>query len=124
MSTTTAPLTVEEFLALAESSDQRRELIGGEVFSTSYGKRRHELVKSNINRLLLTWLLQNRTGLVLVETGFRFDEQTLAIPDLSFFSRNPGQAGVRDISGRRPMWPAKLFRQNQRRSFRGKSPFT
>ncbi|HYK16495.1 MAG TPA: hypothetical protein VEV37_00680 [Bryobacteraceae bacterium] len=39
MSTTTAPLTVEECLALPESSDQRRELIGGEVFNMSCGKR-------------------------------------------------------------------------------------
>ena len=93
MSTTTAPLTVEEFLALPESSDQRRELIGGEVFSMSFGKRRHELVKSNVCRLLLAWLFQNREGRVLFETGFRFDEQTFVIPDLRFFSKDFGLAG-------------------------------
>lgn len=93
MSTSTAPLTVEEFLALPESSDQRRELIGGEVFSMSFGKRWHELVKANINRLLLAWLLENRMGLVLVETGFRLDQQIFVVPDLSFFSKDPSEVG-------------------------------
>jgi Uma2 family endonuclease len=93
MSTTTAPLTVEEFLALPESSDQRRELIGGELVAMSFGKRRHEMVKSNVCQLLVAWLLQNHAGRVFFETGFRFDDQTFVIPDVSFFAKDPGQPG-------------------------------
>jgi Uma2 family endonuclease len=86
MGTTTTLLTVQEFLALPESDDQRRELIGGEIFSMGHGGWPHECVKSNINRLLLAWLLQNRLGRVLVETGFQIGEPEFLIPDLSYVS--------------------------------------
>lgn len=95
MSTTTTLLTVHEFLALPESSDQRRELIGGEVFSMGYGGRLHELVKGRINRLLLAWLLQGQPGTVLNETEFLLDEHEFLIPDLSYFSKEPGEPGDR-----------------------------
>jgi len=95
MGTTTTLLTVHDFLALPESSDQRRELIGGEVFSMSYGGRLHELIKSRINRLLMAWLLQNRPGTVLVETGFRLDEHEFLIPDVSYVLKDPGEPGDR-----------------------------
>ena len=94
MGTTTTLVTVQEFLALPEIEGQRIELIGGEVVSMPSGGRPHEFVKSNINRLLIAWLLQNRPGRVLIETGFQLDEYNALIPDLSYVSKDPGVPGA------------------------------
>ena len=100
MGTTTTLVTVQEFLALPESEGERRELIGGEIASMGHGGRPHEFVKSNVARLLLAWLLQNRPGRVLLETGFQIDEHNFLIPDLSYVSKDPGEPGEkRQIQG-------------------------
>jgi hypothetical protein len=48
---TTTMLTVQEFPALAESDEQRRELIGGEVVCTGAGHIPHEVVKKNLTKI-------------------------------------------------------------------------
>src|ERR1039458_4933414 len=58
MSTTTAPLTVEEFLRLPDIEDRRVELIDGEVVDMPSGGPAHETAKSNLNEILVAWLLQ------------------------------------------------------------------
>ena len=101
-------MTVQEFLALPESQGERRELIGGEIVSMGQGGRPHEFVKSNVNRLLLAWFLQNRPSRVLIETGFQVDEQNFLIPDLSYVSKNSGERpAISDRFKALPIWPSK-----------------
>jgi len=94
MGTTTTLVTVQEFLQLPEIEGQRMELIGGEVVTMGRGGRSHEFVKSNIAKLLFAWLLQNRPGRVLLETGFQVDNYDSLIPDLSYVSKDPGAPGT------------------------------
>ncbi|HEX6894675.1 MAG TPA: Uma2 family endonuclease [Bryobacteraceae bacterium] len=93
MGTTPTLVTVQEFLALPELEEKRVELIGGEIVEMRHGDRPHEFVKSNINRLLIAWLLLKRPGRVLVETGFRIDKYNFLIPDLSYISKDPPKRG-------------------------------
>lgn len=90
MGATTTLVTVQEFLQMPEPEDQRIELIGGEVVTMGRGGRSHEFVKSNIARALFAWLLQGRTGRILIETTFQLDQQNSPIPDISFVSTDPG----------------------------------
>jgi Uma2 family endonuclease len=83
MSTTTAPLTVEEFLRLPDIEDRRVELIDGEVVDMPSGGPAHETAKSNLNEILVAWLLQHRVGKVFNESGYRLDDHTSLVPDLS-----------------------------------------
>ena len=62
MGATTTLVTVQEFLALPEPEGQRIELIGGEVVSMSFGHIPHEVVKKNLNKILVVWLAQNPIG--------------------------------------------------------------
>jgi len=89
MGTTTTLVTVQEFVALPELEDKRVELVGGEIVDMGQGGRPHEFVKSNITKLLIAWLLQNRPGRVLIETGFRIDKYNFLIPDLSYIAKDP-----------------------------------
>ena len=93
MGTTTALVTVQEFLQLPEPEGQRIELIGGEVISMGRGGRSHEFVKFNIAKVLFAWLLQNRSGKILTETAFQIDEQNSPIPDISYVSNDTEGAG-------------------------------
>ena len=92
MGTTTTLVTVQEFLALPEQEDTRVELVGGEIVDMGQGGQPHEFVKSNINKLLLAWLLQNHPGRVLIESGFRIDKYNFLIPDLSYLQDPPKRA--------------------------------
>jgi Uma2 family endonuclease len=83
MSTTTAPMTVDEFYKLLESAEQRLELIDGEVVEMPSGGPTHERVKANLNRVLARWLDQNGSGLVYNESTYRLDEDISLAPDVS-----------------------------------------
>jgi Uma2 family endonuclease len=82
MSTTAAPMTVEEFLKLPEVEGEKRELIHGEVVTMAYAGFVHERVKSNLIKLLSAWLGQHPFGQVFAETMYRMGDDSLA-PDLS-----------------------------------------
>jgi Uma2 family endonuclease len=82
MSTTTAPMTIEEFLKLPEVEGEKMELIHGEVVSIAYAGFVHERVKSNINKILVVWLDRHPFGQVFLETTYRTEGDALA-PDLS-----------------------------------------
>jgi Uma2 family endonuclease len=75
-------VTVEEFLQMLEPEGQKLELIGGEVVSTGRGKIPHEVVKKNLNKLLVVWLAQNPIAELFPETMYQLDEYTSLIPDL------------------------------------------
>jgi Uma2 family endonuclease len=86
MATTSALLTVDEFLKLPDIEEQRVELIHGEVIEMAGSGLVHELVKANLNRILTVWLDRHAGGLVFVETSYRVDEDDSLIPDLSVLS--------------------------------------
>jgi Uma2 family endonuclease len=97
MGATTTLVTVQEFLQLPEPEGQRIELIGGEVVSMSFGHIPHEVVKKNLNKILVVWLAQNPIAEVFNVTMFQLDEYNSLIPDLSvlFPGRvTPGVTGL------------------------------
>jgi Uma2 family endonuclease len=83
MGATTTMVTVQEFLQMAEPDGERMELIGGEVVTMGYGKAPHEIVKSNLLRILVVWLAQNPVGQLFAETMFQLDDYSSLMPDLS-----------------------------------------
>jgi len=83
MSTTTAPLTVDEFFNLPDIEEQRVELIDGEVVEMPSGGPAHEQVKANLIRILDRRLDRHGAGLVYVESAYRLDDRTVLVPDLS-----------------------------------------
>jgi Uma2 family endonuclease len=85
------PMTVEEFLRLPEVEGQRLELIHGEVVEVPYGKAPHEVVKKNLNKLLVLWLAQNSAAELFVESSYCVDDENVLIPDLSVLF--PGRVG-------------------------------
>jgi len=83
MSTTTAPMTVDEFLKLPQVEGEKMELIHGEVVSMAYAAFVHERVKSNLIKILSAWLSQHEFGQVFAETTYRMDGEDALAPDLS-----------------------------------------
>jgi Uma2 family endonuclease len=89
-------VTVQEFLQLPELEGERTELIGGEVVTKGYGKGRHEIVKSNLLRVLVVWLARNPMGSVFAETMFQLDDHNSLIPDLSVVFSGRVAPGAKD----------------------------
>jgi Uma2 family endonuclease len=83
MSTTVAPMTVDEFLKLPRVEGEKMELIHGEVVSMAYAGFPHERVKSNLNKILVVWLDRHPFGQVFLETTYRMDGEEGLAPDLS-----------------------------------------
>jgi Uma2 family endonuclease len=83
MSTTTAPITAEEFFSLPHIEEQRVELIDGEVVEMPSGGPAHERAKANLNEILVAWLLRHRVGKVFNESAYRLDDHIVQVPDLS-----------------------------------------
>jgi Uma2 family endonuclease len=92
MGTTTTLVTVPEFLAMPEPEGERLELIGGEIVSMSFGHIPHEVVKKNINKILVLWLAQNSPAELFAETMYHVDEHNALMPDLSVLF--PGRIGA------------------------------
>lgn len=82
MSTTTAPMTADEFLLL-DTEERRLELIDGEVVEMPRAGPNHERAKANLNEILVAWLLQHRVGKVFNESGYWLDDQLVLVPDLT-----------------------------------------
>jgi len=76
-------MTVDEFLKLPEVEGEKMELIHGEVVSMAYAGFLHERVKSNINKILVGWLIQHPFGQVFLETTYRLNGEDAVAPDLS-----------------------------------------
>ena len=93
---TTTLVTVQEFLQMPEPEGQKLELIGGEVVSMGRGKIPHEVVKKNLNKILVLWLGQNPIAELFPETMYQLDKYNSLIPDLGviFPGRlSPGSTG-------------------------------
>jgi Uma2 family endonuclease len=86
MATTTALMTVDEFLKLPDLEEQRVELIQGEVIPMAGAGFVHELVKANLIRILAAGLDRHPSGILFAETSYRIDEHDCLIPDLSVLS--------------------------------------
>ena len=57
----------------------------------------HEVAKSNVNRVLTAWSLQNPALRVFCEAAYQLDERTCLIPDISLIASGrmvPGTTGV------------------------------
>jgi len=90
------PVTAHEFIDLPEPLEQRIELICGEVVGIDRGHMPHEVVKSNVARVLIVWLFQNPIGQVFCDSMFQLDEQNCLIPDVSVLRPGhipPGSTG-------------------------------
>jgi Uma2 family endonuclease len=96
MGATTTMVTVREFLQLPEIEGERRELIGGEVVTMGFGKAPHEIVKKNLLRILIVWLVQNPLAEVFAETMFELDDHDSLIPDLSVVFSDRAAPGAKD----------------------------
>jgi Uma2 family endonuclease len=83
MGATTTLVTVPEFFAMPEPEGERLELIGGEIVSMSFGHIPHEVVKKNINKILVLWLAQHPPGELFAETMYRVNDHNALMPDLS-----------------------------------------
>ena len=97
MSTTTAPLTADEFLKLPDIEEQRVELIDGEVVDMPSGGPNHERAKANLNAILGRWLDQRRAGLVFNESAYRLDDHIVLVPDLSVLNSERLKRGGTDL---------------------------
>jgi Uma2 family endonuclease len=89
----TTLLTSDQFLALPEEFDQygnplHRELINGEVVSMPHAAKRHDIIRGNILRSLIAYLLQNKgSGLMaLPDTEFVVSANDTFIPDVSLIA--------------------------------------
>jgi Uma2 family endonuclease len=94
---TTTLLSVQEFIDLPETEGVLEELIEGEVVSVPRAGQPHEVAKSNVNRFLTIWSVQNPALLVFCEAAYQLDERTCLIPDLSLLASSrivPGRANV------------------------------
>ncbi len=86
----TTLLTSDQFLALAEEFDRdgnfvQRELINGEVVSVPHAAKRHDIIRGNILRSLIAYLLQNNDSgwMTLPDTEFVVSANDTFIPDVS-----------------------------------------
>lgn len=106
MTSTGTLLTMERFSELPdydERTGNRYELDHGELIVVPPQKPIHDLVKSEVARLLHVHLyLQKVRGKVLIETGFVLDEDSWRVPDVSFLSEERIRAIDMDV----PLGPA------------------
>jgi len=97
MSTTTARMTVDEFLKLPEVECGKLELIDGEIFPLEYAGFVHARVKSNLNEILVVWLSQQRIGRVFIETTYQLDDSEAVAPDLSVLRNERLAPATKDL---------------------------
>jgi Uma2 family endonuclease len=81
--TTTALLTVEQFLDLPHEETERTELVEGEIVQMGNAVRLHELVKSNAHAILGRYIFENPIGKVFSETMYKLGPLDARTPDVS-----------------------------------------
>ncbi len=84
MATLVAPITVKEWLALpAGDSDERTELIDGEIVSMAKTNSLHEKTKNRIAKAFFGYVAVHPLGEVYVETAFELDDDFAPQPDVA-----------------------------------------
>jgi Uma2 family endonuclease len=97
MGTTSALMTVDEFLKLPDIEERLVELIQGEVVDMASGGPVHETVKSNLNGIVRDWLKDHPIGKLYVETGYQIENYSSLVPDLSVLSIERVKRGLPDL---------------------------
>jgi hypothetical protein len=67
-------MTVQEYMDLLEPAGEKIELIGGAVIHPEPGNYLHEISKSNVLHLLVSWLSRNPGGRVFCYATFQLNE--------------------------------------------------
>ena len=76
-------MTVQEYMDLLEPAGEKIELIGGEVIHPEPGNYLHEISKSNVLHLLVSWLSRNPGGRVFCCATFQLNEANSVMPGLA-----------------------------------------
>ena len=86
---TTKPMTAEEFFLTEEPEPGRYELVQGEIVSMPPPGLRHGEVQMNVGFAIKAYLLTNRIGRVVTESGavVERDPDTVRGPDVSYYSQ-------------------------------------
>ena len=89
MGTTTTKLSFEDFQKLQESADNtvHYELDEGELLVTPSPTGWHNIVRYRLRRALTDFVQANSLGLVLDETDFRLDSETVRKPDIAYLNK-------------------------------------
>ena len=102
----TTLLTSDQFLALPEEFDQhgnriKDELIGGEVVKMAFPSLPHDLIKNQINAMLLRYFdSRPELGLLsLVEIGTHVSDYDAFMPDVSVVKRSRLTGATRVFQG-------------------------
>ncbi len=95
--------TVEDYKSLTESSDQRYELIDGNLYMTPSPSIRHQAVLTNIFLLLASHVRASGSGRVLVApldvVLGRGEQRSVVQPDLLYISKDRASLLADDIVG-------------------------
>ncbi len=85
----TKPMTAEEFFLTEEPEPGRYELVKGEIVFMPPPGLRHGEVQMNVGFAIRTYLMANRIGRVVTESGaiIERDPDTVRGPDVSYYSR-------------------------------------
>src|SRR5687768_4953505 len=84
------PITAEEFLLMPDPTDGTvLELVRGEIVAMPGPGFEHGEVQGNVHFLIKQYLLRNRIGRVVVESGVITEREpdTVRGPDVSYYSR-------------------------------------
>jgi len=88
-------MTADEFLLL--DTEERLELIDGEVVDMPIAGPDHERVKANLNEILVVWLVRHRVGKMFNESAYRLDDRIVLVPDLSVLNNERVEMGGRNL---------------------------
>jgi len=110
MGTATTMVTVQEFLAQAESDEQRQELIGGEVVSMGPAGFGHEWIKGNLILILAAWVIKNPSMVFPSETMAQLTDYDSPIPGVSMVSRGRKPTDMKPLFQGAPDLAIKVVR--------------
>lgn len=94
MSTTTAPITVAQFMEMDFPEGQKAELIGGELITMGRAGYPHETVKGSLMEILAAWTHEHRRLATRSETPYQVDSQNCLVPDVSIIVRSRSAPGT------------------------------
>ncbi len=91
-------ISTSEFEAIATATDQRMELVDGEILEMSPVQLQHSRVVGKLVTRLTVWAEQGAGGIVGTELGFNLGPQTTWAADVFYLSAERS-AGMEDYDG-------------------------